>query len=349
MRSIKDAEELSGKKVLVRMPLNVPIVDGAVFDTYRLLRALPTIEYLIKEGAEVTAIGHIGRAGTESLAPVAGVLKEHAPELKVLENLRQDPRETAGSDDFAQELADGYDLFVQDAFSVCHRQHASVVGIPKFLPSYAGLLLQEEVRELSKALTPRHPSLFILGGAKFETKEPLIKKYLDAYDKVFVGGALANDFLKAKGIEVGASLVSGRLPSAELLEHPNLVLPEQIVVETENGEVQARAAKGVQKGEKIMDVFMSSPLLRYSAQDFKTIVWNGPMGVYEKGFVDGTWQIARSLAAADSTQTIVGGGDTLATIRELELQDNFSFISTGGGAMLEFLLKGTLPGIEALG
>lgn len=348
MRSVKESGDLRGKKVLLRMPLNVPVRDGKVFDDYRLVRALPTVEYLLKGGAEVTVIGHIGRKSTESLQPVIQELHKHIPNLNVLENLRQDPREVEDSEEFARELSQGHDLFVQDAFSVCHRKHTSSVSVPKLLPSYAGLLLEQEVSELSRALKPTHPSLFILGGAKFETKEPLIQKFLDLYDKVFVGGALANDFFKVRGFEVGPSLVSDVLPNVDLLTHPNLVLPEQVVVQDAEGTINTRLATEVQKDEKIVDVFMSSPFLRDRTEAFKTIVWNGPMGVYEESFVDGTWQIARALSGAYGAQTIVGGGDTLATIRELELQDNFSFISTGGGAMLKFLLYGTLPGIEAL-
>ncbi|MFA7310016.1 MAG: phosphoglycerate kinase, partial [Candidatus Paceibacterota bacterium] len=250
-------------------------------------------------------------------------------------------------------LADLADVFVEDSFDVCHRAHASVVGVPEFLPSYAGLLVEEEVNELSKALFPKGPSLAIIGGAKFSTKEPVLKKLLVSYDRVYVGGALANDFAEAQGFPVGKSLVS-RADRAELkmlIANRKLALPLDYVVALHGGDARAgRVAdpRDVAADEAILDNGPKSiAMLSERAQKAKTILWNGPLGNYENGFTEGTESLARAIAAS-SAHSIVGGGDTVAAIEKLGVSSRFSFISTGGGAMLDFLAKGTLPGIEPL-
>lgn len=364
MRTVRDIQLLENIPVLVRAALNVPIEDGRVVNDYRLRRALLTIRYLSERGAKVVLISHIegaglpaGRQGTETLEPVARALDRLIPGVSffgetvgerargavralspghvlVLENLRRYAGETINDDAFARSLADLADVFVEDSFDTCHRAHASIIGVPKFLPSYAGLLLEEEVRELSHALSPKRPSLAVIGGAKFSTKKKLLAALLTTYDQVFVGGALANDFLKASGQEVGKSLVSGGDESAlkELLANPKLVLPiDSVVVD-----------------EKILDHGQgTSALLADLARKASTILWNGPLGNYENGFVDATEDFARAVATSGA-HSIVGGGDTIAAIEKLGLLPHFSFVSTGGGAMLDFLAKGTLPGIEAL-
>ncbi len=349
MKSIRDLKDLKDKKVLLRAPLNVPLGDGGVIlDDFRIVCALPTILYLQSAGAKVSIIAHIGRDGTENFEAVENELAKHidgfGESVILYENLRQDKREVAGDEEFARELASGMDIFVQDAFSVCHREHASVVGVPKFLPSYAGLLLEREASELAKALTPVAPALAILGGAKIKTKEPLVWELLNTYDAVHITGVLANDFWRCMGFEIGLSLSGdGTLPE-DLLNHERIVLPDFVTVQNMLGEKEKKQPSEVLSGEKILDARMPKGL----AEGKNTILWNGPAGYYEGGFTSYTNDIARAIATSGAYST-VGGGDTVATIATLGMRDKFSHVSTGGGAMLEFLLRGTLPGLKALG
>lgn len=357
MRTIRDIKIFENIQILVRAALNVPVENGNVVNDYRLRRAVPTIQYLRERGAKVVLISHIGEHGTETLEPVARALGKLIPGVSffgetigararsavrslspgsvlVLENLRRNRGEIMNDRAFTRELVALADIFVEDSFDTCHRAHASIIGVPKLLPSYAGLLLEEEVRELSSALAPRHPSLAVIGGAKFSTKEAVLAILLGKYDKVFVGGALANDFLKASGREVGKSLVSITDPARikNLLANPKLILPVDSVV----------------INEKILDHGPgTSVLLSDLAKKAKTILWNGPLGNYENGFIAATDAFARAVADSEA-RSVVGGGDTIASIENLGLLPYFSFVSTGGGAMLDFLARGTLPGIDAL-
>ena len=389
MKSVRDITIFQNIPILVRTALNVPVENGQVVSDYRLRRALPTIRFLVERGARVVLVGHLdgaglpaGRQGTETLAPVASALGKLIPNVSffaetvgertrggmreltpghilVLENLRRDRGEQSNDPVFAKELAHLADVFIEDAFDTCHRSHASIVGVPDILPSYGGLLLEEEVDELSRALTPASPALAVIGGAKFSTKEPVLTKLLQAYDHVFVGGALANNFLKASGQEVGKSLVSltGTETIAKLLEDKRIVLPVDFFVipgasvGAMDARSQARVAPlgGVRSDEVILDHGPSTEtLLTDLVERAETILWNGPMGNYENGFTDGTDALARAVADS-SAHSVVGGGDTVASIENLGLLPRFSFVSTGGGAMLDFLARGTLPGIEALG
>jgi phosphoglycerate kinase len=357
MRSICDIKLFENIPILVRAALNVPIENGEVANDYRLRRALPTIKFLSERGAKVILISHIGEKGTETLAPVAKALgklihgvsfssetigasaraaiRNLAPgQILVLENLRRNKGELTNDRAFARELAALGDIFVEDCFDTCHRVHASIVGIPELLPSYAGFLLEDEVQELSRALTPKHPSLAVIGGMKFSTKEAVLVRLLTLYDKVFVGGALANSFLKASGKDVGKSLVSNTDENTikKLLANPKLVLPIDSVI--------------------IDDVILdhgagTTALLADLAEKAKTILWNGPLGKYEDGYIEATDTFARAVTDS-SAYSVIGGGNTVAAIEGLGLLSRFSFVSTGGGAMLDFLAAGTLPGIEAL-
>ena len=207
MRSIKNLKNIKGKRALVRVDFNVPIKNGKVEDDFRIKKALPTIKFLQKKGAKVILISHLGKDGSASMQPVADCLRKYIKKnVTLLENIRKYPGEGKNDPKFAKELAKLGDFYVNDAFSVSHRKHASIVGVPKYLPSYAGFQLEEEIENLSKVFKkPKHPFLFILGGAKFSTKMPLLKKYLKIADQIFIGGALLNDFLKAQGYEVGKS------------------------------------------------------------------------------------------------------------------------------------------------
>ena len=381
MRSIRDIRLFENIPILVRAALNVPIEGGKVANDYRLRRALPTIRFLVERGAKVVLISHLGEQGTETLSPVAlalgkllpsvsffpetigkrvrGAIRDLAPgHVIVLENLRRDKGERTNDRTFAQELASLADIFVQDSFDTCHRPHASIIGVPKLLPSYAGFLLEEEVTELSQALAPKHPALAVIGGAKFSTKEAVLTTLLKTYNHVFVGGALANDFLKASGQEVGKSLVSNvdETTVKMLLADTKLVVPmDSLVIPakllgTADARSQARIAPAgqVRPDEIILDHGPNTvALLSNLAQKARTILWNGPLGNYENGFIDATDAFATAVASSNS-HSVVGGGDTVASIEGLGLLPQFSFVSTGGGAMLDFLAKGTLPGIGAL-
>jgi phosphoglycerate kinase len=372
MKSIKDIEGLSGKRVLVRVDFNVPIRDGKVLDDFRIKKAVPTIEYLHKKGAAIILISHVGDDGTESLSPVALRLKKYIPTLNfvktsifsdetetilnsikkgdiiLLENLRREPSEKKNAPSFARALSRFGDVYVNDAFSVSHRPHASIIGITKYLPGYAGLQLAEEVKSLSRVFEPSHPFLFILGGAKFETKIPLVKKFLRDADSVFIGGALANDFFRAKGYEVGVSLVDeGDFSIPSLMKNKNLLLPLDVKV-VKGSKYRFCKPTEVAPDEAIIDVGPSTiEMLKGLVDKAKFILWNGPLGKYEKDSGGSTEAILKAIVKSNA-YSIVGGGDTVAYISEMKFEDKFGFVSTGGGATLDFLSKGTLPGIKVL-
>ena len=271
----------------------------------------------------------------------------------MLENLRRHRGEVLNDPEFARELATLADVFVEDSFDVCHRKHASVVGVPEFLPSYAGLLVEEEVQELTKALKPKKPALAIIGGAKFSTKEPVLVSLLKNYAHVLVGGALANDFIRAEGHSVGTSLVSDTDTKGirKLLQVEELLVPRDVIVAPltatrEHG--RAVWVDHIPEGEAILDVGPDTiTALIPFIMKAKTILWNGPLGRYENGFTEATKSLAK-LIVASKAHSILGGGDTVTALDELGLTNKFSFVSTGGGAMLDFLAYGTLPGLEAL-
>lgn len=371
MRSVKELKDIKGKAVLVRVDFNLPIVDGKVDSDFRIKKALPTILFLQKEGAKIILITHLGKGG-DTLEPIAKVLNKHLKvkfikdiagsetyeevknmkngEVIMLENLRNDVGEKECSKIFALNLAKLADIYVNESFPVDHREDASLVLLPKLMPAYAGLQLEEEIKNLSSAFQkPKHPFLFILGGAKFSTKMPLIEKYLELADCVFVGGALANDFLKASGYEVGKSLVDDEEYNIEqVLKNKKLILPDDVVVRSGDKLVNKKVNE-VGRHEIILDIGSETvESLKPLIAEAKLILWNGPLGKYEDGGDKATKEILK-LISLSKAESIVGGGETVALITELEMEDKFSFVSTGGGATLEFLTSGTLPAIKALG
>ena len=273
-KKIADERDLRGKRVLLRLDLNVPIVEDEVRDDFRIRRSLPTIALLQEKKAKIIIVSHIESELTDSLSRVASYIGRYAPikafvtrledaaaviatmqegEIVMLENLRKNPGEKANDPVFAGRLAHLADYFVNDAFAVCHREHASVVSVPRLMPSFAGPLLSEEVEELSKTFDPPHPFLFVLGGAKFDTKLPLIEKFLDIADTVFVGGALANDVYKEKGLEIGTSLAARAPINLKHIEaNPKLVVPSDVVVSSPR-EKATKKPDQVGIDEKIMD------------------------------------------------------------------------------------------------
>ncbi len=367
-KTVRDIPHLEGVKVLLRLDLNVPIQKGTVVDDFRIQQSLPTIQFLLNAGAKVLIVGHIESKEKVSLKVVADHMQKFVPvrfvenyrnvlaefetlpacECLMLENLRIWEGEKENDPKFAKELASLADIYVNEAFSVSHREHASIVGVPQYIPGYAGLLFEEEVKNLSQAFVPEHPFLFILGGAKLETKMQLVEKFLDRADFVFVGGALANNFFKEQGCEIGESLFSKQdFNLSELLKNKKLYLPEDVVVKTTTGK-ETKKPNEVSVGENILDAGEKAvSALAVLARKSKLVVWNGPLGDYENGFEKGTEDFVRLLADSGA-KTIVGGGDTLAVIHKLGLENKFSFISTAGGAMLDFLVNETLLGIEAL-
>lgn len=368
-KKITDEKNLKGKKVLLRLDLNVPIVGEDVHDDFRIRRSLPTLEFLKSAGAKTIVISHLESEVTDSLSRIASYIAKSIAikafvsnlneassvietmkegDIIVLENLRKDPGEKANNSVFATKLANLADIYVNDAFAVSHRKHASIVSVPRLIPAYAGPLLAEEIRELSKSFNPPKPFLFILGGAKFDTKLPLIEKFLGIADHVFVGGALANDLYKEKGFEIGDSLVAKNPINLKHIENnPKLMLPTDVAVANAFAKT-VKSPDRVNQGEKILDagpqtIGMLSDLL----SDVSFVLWNGTLGFCEGGFTDGTAGLAKAIIESGTT-SIVGGGDTVAALADMNLVDKFSFVSTGGGAMIEFLAKGTLPGIDSL-
>ncbi len=368
--------ELQGKRVFLRTILNLPTAaDGSVTDIFRLEQGLPTIEYLVKNRAKVIIAGYFGRKG-ESMRPVADALQKLAPRIRfyffgtsfreagseaaalkegeclILENTRRDPGEETNDPEFVKTLASLADFFVGDSFPDAHRSYASSVGVGKVLPAYAGFLIRDEIAHVDEARNPLSPSLAILGGAKFETKAPLIQLLLEKYDHLFITGALANDVFKARGLVTGRSLISKELPSKDILENPRFLVPVDVTVERSDGQARVVKPEGVGNDDRMVDagpdtVSMLAPLISSA----KFILWNGPTGIYESGYVSYTHRIAELVAQAHEggANVVIGGGDTIAAIEAAGVdKERLGFLSTGGGAMLEYLLKGTLPGIEVL-
>jgi len=332
--SIKNIN-VRNKRVLLRVDFNVPIKNGKVADDFRIKKTLPTINFLKKGGAKVIIISHLTDGKAKSLKPVAEYLsKRVGDDVVLLENIRNYPGEEKNDRNFAKQLAKLGDIYVNDAFSVSHRNHASIVSLPKYLPSCAGLLFEEEYKHLKGVFKPRHPFLFILGGVKFGTKLPVLEKFVKIADKIFVGGALANNFFWAKKINIGRSVFDKNINIKKFLQNSKIVLPIDVK----------------KKNSVILDI---GPLaikeLSLLIKEQKFILWNGPLGSFEeRGFEKGTKAVAR-LIANSRAKSIIGGGDTIAAIKKAKIPlKKFSFVSTAGGAMLEFLVKGTLPGIEAL-
>ena len=370
-------EDLKGKRVLLRLDLNVPVENGQITDTFRLERAITTVDFLRDNEAKTIIIAHLENkdGGNDTLVPIWDYLKGYlkidfspsyfTPEavdklikmedksVLLFENIRINPGEKDNNDEFAKKLSQMADIYVNDAFSVNHRMHASIVGVPKFLPHYGGFVLKSEIEHLSKVFYPDHPFVFILGGAKFQTKLPLIQKYLKTADTVFVGGSLANDIFKSKGFEVGESLVSNvPFDTSDILDNPKFRTYSDVTV-TKGSEVLFKKPNEIEKDECVVDAGTETiEELKKIISGAKTIVWNGPLGNYEKGFSDKTEQLAEIIARRPeedkSVVSIVGGGDTVASIQKLNLEGKFTFVSTGGGAMLDFLVNEALPGIEAL-
>lgn len=391
-KQLKDIpqSDLSGQRVLVRVDLNVPLKNGVVQDDTRIDAIVPTVRYLTAAGAKVVLLSHLGRPKGAvvpelSLSPVSKKLSEKLGHpvnqaddcvgdgvssmvadlekggVLLLENLRFHAEETQNDPEFAKKLASHGDLFVQDAFGVAHRSHASTVGIPSFLPSVSGFLLGHELAVLQKATTtPDHPYVAIVGGAKISSKLGVLKRLAEVVDTLIIGGGMCYTLMKAQGQEIGTSLVENDLLDEaksflEFAKNGNcqVVLPEDhiCVAAFDNEAVQTVASTdtfpadqmGVDIGPKSIETFKT--LL----SDAKTVLWNGPLGVFEcPNFAKGTNAIATLLADTEAF-TIIGGGDSAAAIAKAGLSEKMDHISTGGGAALEYLQGDVLAGVASLG
>ncbi|MGB9707190.1 MAG: phosphoglycerate kinase [Microgenomates group bacterium] len=386
-----DEVEIKNKKVIIRVDYNISLKeDSTIADDTRIRQSLPTIEYLLKNQNRLILISHLGRPKgkdpTYSLKPVVQHLKKLLPENKiiliddflneknkpifekqksqeiiVLENIRFYPEEKNNNENFARKLAQLGDVFINDAFAVCHRTDTSVVGITKFLPSYGGLLLKKEIKMLGGIMSkPKKPLVAIIGGAKISTKLPLLYKLTELADYLLIGGGLANTFFCAQGLEIGQSFCEYEqvANARKLLFHAAqkntaVILPSDVVIgdpkNSENGG-QVKKIFDLPAGAIILDIGPETQA-KFGAiiNKAKTIIWNGPVGFFENpSFRRGTDFIYYAITQNQQAISIVGGGDTLAAISKKEYLDKITHISTGGGAMLEYIEKGTLPGIEAL-
>lgn len=390
-KTVKDLD-VSGKRVIVRCDFNVPLNEaGEITDDIRITSSLPTINYLIEQKASVILMSHLGRPKGEanmkySLSPVAERLssllgqdvifisdpevitpgvKKAAEELKpgqvmLLENVRFRKEETKNDPGFSRELADLADFFVNDAFGSAHRAHSSTAGIAAYIPSVSGYLIEKELKFLGNAVdSPKRPFLAIMGGAKVSDKIPVIENLIDKVDSLIIGGGMAYTFLKARGYEIGKSILEEEMTdmAIKLLEKAeskgiNLLLPVDVRAAAEFSNEAESAIfdidsipadwMGMDIGGKTIEIFTKE------IEKSNTIVWNGPMGVFEMpNFAAGTLAVSKAMAESGAV-TIIGGGDSAAAVHQFGLADKMTHISTGGGASLEYLEGKILPGVAVL-
>lgn len=363
---LEDLPDPSGKRVLLRADFNVPVTDGHIDDDLRIRAALPTIRWLTERGATVTACTHFGRPKGKpdpsySVGPIRARLAELAPGVELLENLRFDPGEEANVPDFVDRLVEGQDLYVNDAFGAAHRAHASIVGPPARLPSAAGRCLAREVEVLSTLLEePERPFVAVLGGSKVSDKLAVIDALLQTVDTLVIGGGMCFTFLKALGHDVGDSLLQADQVDAckrFLDSGRRILIPTDVVGLGPGGEIGNPDAGGEVKtfGQDIPAGWKGLDIGPGTAAAFAdevigagTVLWNGPMGVFEDPrFAAGTRAVAEALAEAKGF-TVIGGGDSASAIAAFGLADRIDHVSTGGGASLEYIEKGDLPGLAAL-
>jgi len=376
MRTVRDVD-VAGRRVLVRCDLNVPLKDGQVADDTRIRAAMPTIEHLLGAGAAaVVMCSHLGRPKGKpdpalSLKPVAGRVSEllgrpvafgdQQGDLRLLENLRFDPREEANDPSLARELAALADIYVDDAFGAAHRAHASTVGVAELLPAVAGLLLAGELEAFDRLLDhPRHPFVVVIGGVKVADKIGVIDRFTELAETILIGGAMAFTFLAAQGLDVGASRKEdddGQATARKAFEDASargceLLLPVDVVAADRfdaAAETRTVAADAIPAGWMGLDIGPRTVEL-YGARigPANTIFWNGPMGVFElEPFARGTIAVAEAVAGSEAT-SVVGGGDSVAAVNVAGVADRISHVSTGGGAALELLEGKVLPGVAAL-
>jgi phosphoglycerate kinase len=369
---LEDLPRVTGRRVLVRADLNVPLRatdDGGyeVLDDFRLRASVPTLSWLLERGAHVTVCSHLGRPKGKvdprySMSPVRERMVTLAPGVEVMENLRFDPGEEANDPQFVRRLIEGFDFYVNDAFGACHRSHASIVGPPSLLPSAAGRLLEREVKALSRLLVnPERPFVAVIGGAKVEDKLGVLRSLAEKVDHLLLGGAMCFTFLAALGHDVGESPVESAFieeAQALLLSHPQIELPTDLValstdeaigVNDPQRETVRDFGSDLLPGWRALDIGLATRIsFGESIASARTVLWNGPMGVFEDPrFDEGTRFIAEAIANS-AAYSVVGGGETAAALHKFRLEDRIDHISSGGGATLELIEKGDLPGLAAL-
>ncbi|MFA5109014.1 MAG: phosphoglycerate kinase [Patescibacteria group bacterium] len=384
--SIRKFKKLDQQTVFLRVDFNVPLAAGKIKEDYKIRAGLASLEFLLARGARLLVATHLGepsgRQPALSTKPLAARLKtllkrpvKFSPEaigpkvlaaakkikpgeVLMLENLRFYPGEYANDAVFAKALAAPADIYVNDAFAVCHRAQASVSAIKKYLPSYAGLLLEQEIGALNKVLKPRKPLVVIMGGAKVATKAPLISKLYPAASQILIGGALANNFFSFQKWETGKSLVD-KGSAASIAKFykgkklvPKIILPPDVVVKTAGGEARVKAPAAVKSTEKILDIGPKTiSLYADYIKKAQTLVWNGPFGKFEENsFKHGTLAIARLIASRSSGRAygVVGGGETVEALKLTKMAEYVDWISTAGGAMLSYLGGDKLPGLKGI-
>ncbi|MEI6835523.1 MAG: phosphoglycerate kinase [Candidatus Falkowbacteria bacterium] len=385
LNSIKKIKGLKNKKVLVRVDFNVPLENGKIKDDYRIVSAVPTINYLTEAGAKVILMAHLGDPGAKvvpelSLKPVAKrlaqilkkpvhfvsetvgyradeeVKKMLAGEILFLENLRFNDGELKDDFKFAKRLAGHADVYVNEAFSVCHRKQASVSAIRKILPTYYGLQLVSEVKNLDRVLKPVKPLIVIMGGAKISTKAPIISRMYDKADEILLGGGLANNFFKHQKLEIGKSLADS---DSEVFIKPffkgqklaaKIILPIDVVVCGRNKLPKIKKLAEVLKTDSIFDIGPETiALFSNYIKTAQTIIWNGPLGKFEENsYKHGTLAIATSVAARSTGKAfgLVGGGETVEALKQTKMEAYVDFVSTAGGAMLAYLGGDKMPGLK---
>jgi phosphoglycerate kinase len=391
MRSIKDEPNLSQKKVLLRLDLNVPLSDGKITDTTRIDKILPTINFLLKNNAKIIILSHVGRPKGKvvnelSLKPICESLKNklnqnirfisnnikevksadlfaaHDEKIVILENLRFYDEEEKNDNIFAKHLASLADIYVNDAFSCSHRAHASIFEITKFIPSYAGLQLNLEIDALSKITSQIHrPITCIIGGSKISSKINIIKNLISKFDNIVIVGGMANNILKYKGYEIGKSIQENNCDQVieEIFflskkEGCKIIYPEDVITGKDlYGSPETKELNNVSKNELILDIGPKTiKIINQLIEESNTILWNGPAGYFENpNFSKGSVEIAKKIVEKNkdnSIYAVAGGGDTVAFLNSIEATSNFNFVSTAGGAFLEYLEGKELPGIRAL-
>ena len=387
IKSLKDINNLKDKKVFLRLDLNVPVKNDKVLDDYKLRSIINTVDLLLAGGASLIIATHLGKpkGRTDSSLSVQPVVKYLAKllgkkikfipevvgtkvtkaaknlksgEIIFIENLRFKKGELENNEKFAQKLASLADIYVNDALAVSHRKQASVSAILKYLPAYAGLLLEKELSAFEKIMKPKKPLVVVMGGAKIKTKAPLIGKLYDSASYILLGGGLSNSFLKYNNYEIGNSIcdddslviikkiLRGRKNSRKL------ILPSDVIVEEKNGRVKSKKVGNVLKSDTIFDIGPEtiSAYAKY-IKKAQTLVWNGPMGKFEdKKYRAGTMAIARLIASRSSGRAygLVGGGETVAALRQSNMMEYVDWISTAGGAMLSYLSREDMPGLKKI-
>ena len=391
MRSIKDETNLNQKKVLLRLDLNVPLDNGKITDTTRIDKILPTINFLLKSEAKIIILSHVGRPKGKivkelSLKPICEDLKnklnenirlvsknikeikstdlfnEHDEKIVILENLRFYEEEEKNDNCFAKHLASLADIYVNDAFSCSHREHASIFEITKFIPSYAGLQLNLEVDALTKITSEiKRPITCIIGGSKISSKINIIKNLIVKFDNIIIVGGMANNILKYKEYEIGKSIqedncdkIIEEIFSLSKKESCKIIYPEDVAVgKNLDGSAKIKELNNISKDELILDIGPKTiKAIDLLIEKSSTILWNGPAGYFENpNFAKGSVEIAKKIIEKNKNNTIysvAGGGDTVSLLNSIGATDNFNFVSTAGGAFLEYLEGKELPGIKAL-